>query len=486
LTSGEIIINKNLTIDGSALASPVTISGNNNSRIFYITSSTVSITRLRFINGASNEGDPGDWDGDGGAIYLQNSSTVTIDRSEFANNHAQYNGGALYIFSNSSATLTNNVFTNNSTLHAGGAIRDSSSPSVIVTGNTFVGNTANEGGAMWASSGTEVLTNNTFYNNTGDGTLYVWEILNLNNNTFVGDDGVTVRNSFADLRMRNNIIGSCLVIGGIISVNINNWIVNGSCSPAFSGDPLLLPLADNGGLTPTAALQPGSAAIDAGDNSTCVTYDQRGVARHDGDGNGVVTCDLGAYEAGNMRCSIIQGSDYAFSNQSNVSIHVNPTAGSDLGCLYVDEVPVNHPEATGITNGLHLRTGKYWHIEGFQSDGTTPANTFNVNLTLPYTSADSTSRVCKWLDGGGAGFGWDCDDAGATHTTYSTGVSVTRSGLNSLSQWAVGQHVGPTAVSLSALSVTSPVPWSAVVAVGLLMGVGLWYTMRKRVKNWAD
>ncbi|MEZ4642689.1 MAG: hypothetical protein R3E31_08135 [Chloroflexota bacterium] len=58
LTSGEIIINKNLTIDGSALASPVTISGNNNSRIFTSRAAPCPLLGLRFINGASNEGDP--------------------------------------------------------------------------------------------------------------------------------------------------------------------------------------------------------------------------------------------------------------------------------------------------------------------------------------------------------------------------------------------------------------------------------------------
>ena len=56
-------------------------------------------------------------------------------------------------------------------------------------------------------------------------------------------------------------------------------------------DPLLGPLADNGGDTLTHALLPGSPAIDAGVCIAEITTDQRGVARPQG-----TTCDIGAYE----------------------------------------------------------------------------------------------------------------------------------------------------------------------------------------------
>ena len=41
-------------------------------------------------------------------------------------------------------------------------------------------------------------------------------------------------------------------------------------------DPLLAPLANNGGRTPTHALLPGSPAIDAGNNAHAWAFDQRG------------------------------------------------------------------------------------------------------------------------------------------------------------------------------------------------------------------
>lgn len=61
-------------------------------------------------------------------------------------------------------------------------------------------------------------------------------------------------------------------------------------------DPLLLPLADNGGPTWTHALAPGSLAVDAGSctsmGGVAIAVDQRGIGRPQG-----VTCDVGAYEA---------------------------------------------------------------------------------------------------------------------------------------------------------------------------------------------
>ena len=62
-------------------------------------------------------------------------------------------------------------------------------------------------------------------------------------------------------------------------------------------DPLLGPLADNGGYTETMELLPGSPALEVGHGLICTmtpvdSVDQRGVARPIGLG-----CDIGAYEA---------------------------------------------------------------------------------------------------------------------------------------------------------------------------------------------
>lgn len=74
-------------------------------------------------------------------------------------------------------------------------------------------------------------------------------------------------------------------------VGDDNDIVGVSNAPI---DPLIAPLAYNGGSTPTVALRAGSPAIDAGDDallSEGVTTDQRGLPRKSG-----AHVDIGAYE----------------------------------------------------------------------------------------------------------------------------------------------------------------------------------------------
>ena len=92
------------------------------------------------------------------------------------------------------------------------------------------------------------------------------------------------------------------ITGGIISSQGNNISTDDSCNFTKPTDkqntnPRLGPLQNNGGPTDTRALLAGSPAVDAGANTACTPRDQRGVARKDGDANGTVICDIGAFEA---------------------------------------------------------------------------------------------------------------------------------------------------------------------------------------------
>ena len=76
--------------------------------------------------------------------------------------------------------------------------------------------------------------------------------------------------------------------------------INGTTTHNVGGDPLLAPLALNGGATPNHALGAGSPAIDAANPGGCLdnlgallVVDQRGQPRPFG-----VQCDIGAYELG--------------------------------------------------------------------------------------------------------------------------------------------------------------------------------------------
>jgi hypothetical protein len=76
----------------------------------------------------------------------------------------------------------------------------------------------------------------------------------------------------------------------------HNLVQDDTCSPVASDrlglNPLLGPLAGNGGPTLTHALGAGSPAIDAAGAATCPATDQRGVTRPQG-----AACDFGFYEA---------------------------------------------------------------------------------------------------------------------------------------------------------------------------------------------
>jgi hypothetical protein len=86
-----------------------------------------------------------------------------------------------------------------------------------------------------------------------------------------------------------NLIGDGTGMTGC-SNGVNGNQVGSASAPI---DPLLEPLADNGGPTQTMALLPGSPAIDAGNNAYATDWDQRG-APFRRIVNGVI--DIGAFE----------------------------------------------------------------------------------------------------------------------------------------------------------------------------------------------
>ncbi|MCB0241692.1 MAG: hypothetical protein KDH08_24380, partial [Anaerolineae bacterium] len=140
------------------------------------------------------------------------------------------------------------------------------------------------------------VSNSTFFGNSGGD--HPSDLFDVGTSTL---DSVTMASfyGFSDntTTFRNSILLSCNAFGGAIQDDGHNLVQTpGPCISAFTGpgtilnqDPMLGPLADNGGPTQTRALLAGSPAIDAGD--TTLTTDQRGVARPQGAAD-----DIGAFE----------------------------------------------------------------------------------------------------------------------------------------------------------------------------------------------
>lgn len=123
----------------------------------------------------------------------------------------------------------------------------------------------------------------------------------VNNSAGVGGGGIYL-DSGATLNVSHSIVagsagGDCSDANGTIATNLNNFIGDLSCNPLLAGNPMLGPLADNGGPTQTHELIIGSPAIDRADDGACPGKDQRGHRRPvDGDFDGTARCDIGAFE----------------------------------------------------------------------------------------------------------------------------------------------------------------------------------------------
>jgi hypothetical protein len=151
----------------------------------------------------------------------------------------------------------------------------------------------------------------------------------------------------------------------------------------LTADPILGPLQNNGGLTPTMRLMPGSPAIGAGD-AGCVSLsglallvDQRGVARPFG-----AACDIGAYEVappivGTESASASSVSTAALAgtvtpNATDAAVHFE--YGTSTG--YGSQTAVQHlagVTASGISAhlaGLLPRTTYHYRLVGVSADGT--------------------------------------------------------------------------------------------------------------------
>ena len=328
LTSGELAVDKGMTIDGGTRQ--ITVSGDNAMRVFHVTPGgnvwiTFNMNDLTIANGRADadlNGGGGMWvAGENGRITEVNLSRVTFNNNQsndafsegggglrsyngrltltdvaFVNNQAQTGGGMSA--TKGAGTLTNVTFSGNRALASdyfgcGGLFSGSN---LTVTNSTFSGNSGVNGGAFCQLMGGTTFTNVTFQGN-GDsstqsgGAIYNSGSLTITNSILWGNtaaDGTQIYNVSSPATVANSVIQGGYADG----TNI------------ITTDPLLGPLGAYGGYTQTIPLLPGSSAIDAGNDTTCVSTDQRGVARPQG-----MACDIGAFESRGFTLAIAGGNN---------------------------------------------------------------------------------------------------------------------------------------------------------------------------------
>lgn len=272
----------------------------------------------------------------GAAGGILNRGTLNMTQVLLQGNRAGgfYDGGGL-LHAAGTAVLEQVTFLDNSATTGGGGISVLDG-SVTINESLFTGNQANFGAAI-SNSGTFTLTNSLVYSNTA--TNLIGGIYNTNENasalfinvtvsenaatnqikaTGVHSDGgslemifSTVANNFgygigrldnaSQLTIKNTIVagnttGDCMNSitsegFNIASNSLNCGLFQVSDQPG--ANPLLGPLADNGGPTLTYLPLSGSPAIDEGLCVFGIDSDQRGQPRPFGE-----ACDVGAVEAG--------------------------------------------------------------------------------------------------------------------------------------------------------------------------------------------
>ncbi len=232
--------------------------------------------------------------GNGGAISA--GGDVTVTASVLAANQAAGSGGALAV--TGSLLLERSAVRDNraegGVLGNGGGV---SATQAAIAGSTLSGNTASaHGGGAFVGSGT--LDDSTVSGNgsadrgggvSTNGTLALRHVTLAGNTASAGGADLFVFGSGASLSLADSILGSAGGAGcaGAAPASAGgNVALDGSCALAGPNDrpgvdPLLGPLADNGGATLTHLPQAGSPAIDNGLQPTPAT-DQRGAARPQG------------------------------------------------------------------------------------------------------------------------------------------------------------------------------------------------------------
>ena len=221
----NVLITKNITLQGNGNQRDIIIDGENKSSIFLIRSPDVHVTfkNITFINGFTENF--------GGAISIetgnvvvdncifinntalnntnaggisnygtkQNRGYLLVNNSLFVNNHADHDGGAITTcYANS--YIYNCVFINNTAHRDGGAIRVSVYGFGEVQDCIFMFNHADEwGGAYYSWSGESDIKRCIFLNNTAGtngGAVMVSGNLNLQESIIMNNDGNETGGSF--------------------------------------------------------------------------------------------------------------------------------------------------------------------------------------------------------------------------------------------------------------------------------------------------
>ena len=271
--------------------------------------------------------------GNGGAIYAQNSS-LDVNWNQISDNSARDSGGAIYVEVEQGEEYRlilvegNSFKSNQATNYDGGAIyventETTASIASLIEQNSFSDNSARNGGAIFAGGGKLTIENVTIDKNAaseqGGGIYVAGGPVYIRHSTIVENQaangaGMAIftddqdENATPEVNLYNSIVAensdtdttNTTCFRDALTANEGNIIQDSNCAAAQAADDdLLLELVDGGPTYSSSKaaryyrLMPGSPAIDKGDNGQgrMLSSDQVGHRRPQGSGY-----DIGSYE----------------------------------------------------------------------------------------------------------------------------------------------------------------------------------------------
>jgi fibronectin-binding autotransporter adhesin len=432
--------------DGSITLNAVTISDNVSPMGAGLSARTEALRAVvRVVDSAVRNNTAGtlSTSGIGGGIYAWgNSGTLRFEDTRFTGNTSFSDGGGGFFDQNGATTIiSGSTFSTNSAgYHCGGF----AGRSVKIFNSTVSGNVAKYYGSGLCNYGNTDLRNVTVTNNTrttessGSG-IYNGGTLTLGNSIIAGNTGIypEISNFSIVTSMGNNLIGSragdSFKTGQPIAYQLTD---------VRDQDPLLDPLAENGGATQTHALLPGSPAANAGSNALAVDPVHQPFAT-DQRGAGFERIKFGAVDIGAFESDIsAQIPAISWNPQMNTtygtpigSAHLNATASYN-GTPVQGTFVYNPPAGSVLSAGTQALSVTFTPSDTSTLSPVTRSVSVNINKASTQTTAFSESftssssvilkAVVRNSDTGAA----VCQgNTGVTFRVYKAGVQVYTNGI---------------------------------------------------------
>ena len=326
-------------------------------------------------------------DNESSAIAMQlPDGRLRVSDSTFAGNHGS-NGGAIdYVTAAFPSSVSGSTFVGNSADGYGGAIAESSSSLFTVSNSTFARNSAGAPGTSGFGGAIGIAG--------GVGMNLVSDTIDGNSVTAVpGSAGSGVWSQ----GMASVAAGGTIISGNTGAPNCNAPVRSSSYSlegPSASdtscgldlgsADPLLGPLANNGGPTQTQALLAGSPALYRIPQSSCPTNtDQRGFPRP---AAGQTMCDVGAFE---LQAAPRIDAKAIAESMTAVTARLTTSTADDLLVAFVS---TGSSHATGNTASVR-GGGLTWTLAGRENAALGDSEMWTARASSTLTSTPITATA---------------------------------------------------------------------------------------------